>query len=67
VAIRQLLAAQTPETTACLVRSALWNATGSNASATLTPSKYEDILKRDRKMHGRDKIKQSLCFSVIVA
>ncbi len=45
--IRQLLAAQMPETTDILVRSALWNTPGSSASTTLTPSKYEEILKCD--------------------
>ncbi len=45
--IRRLLAAQTPETTAILVRSALWNATGRNDDVMLVPSKYEEVLKRD--------------------
>jgi HEAT repeat protein len=45
--IRLLLAAQTPETTAVLVRAALWNVTDRYYSIWLTPSKYEEILRRD--------------------
>ena len=51
--IRSVLALQTADNAAQLVRAALWHKDGAAATTGYVPSEYEDILRRDLLLTAR--------------